>query len=205
MRRTAIALSCGVLALAGCSTGGSGQSVVLDSGQAAVSSDFRIAQSEVADDVSRVLSGLGQPPGEPPAGLASATTERLVQGRLIESLAATKGIELTRTEVEQGLEQLASENGGTEALNELALQAGIPVEALEATVRINLLVTAIGQELGAAGDAQAQGEAARVALSEYSEAIDVAVSPRYGTWDDAQLSIIPGSPVVEPSTQEQAS
>ena len=74
MRRTAIALSCGVLVLAGCSTNGSAQSVVVDSGQAAVSQDFRIAQSEVADDVSQVLADQGQPPGEPPAGLASATT-----------------------------------------------------------------------------------------------------------------------------------
>lgn len=204
MRRTAIALSCGVLALAGCSADGSGQSVVLDSGQAAVSSEFRIAQSEVADDVALVLSALGQPPGEPPAGLASATAQRLVQGRLIEGFAATKGIELTRTQVEQRLEQLASENGGQEALNELALQSGIPVEALEATVRTNLLVAAIGQELDAAGDAQAQAEATRVALSEYSDAIDIQVSPRYGTWDDAQLSIVPGSSVAEQSTQEQA-
>lgn len=205
MRRTAIALGCGVLVLAGCSTDGSVQSSVpIDSGQAAVSSEFRIAQSEVAADVSQVLSGQGQPPGEPPAGLASATTQRLVQNRLIESLAATQGIELTRTQVEQGLEQLATENGGEEALNDLALQSGIPVEALQAVVRTNLLVTAIGEGLNPSGDAQAKSESARVALSEYSAAIDVEVSPRYGTWDDAQLSIIPGSAVTEPSTQEQA-
>ena len=43
-----------------------------------------------------------------------------------------------------------------------------------------------------------------MALSEYSDAIDVEVSPRYGTWDDAQLSIIPGSSVTEPSVEEQA-
>ena len=204
MRRTAIALSCGVLALAGCSADGSGQSVVLDSGQAAVSSEFRIAQSEVADDVALVLSGLGQPPGEPPAGLASATAQRLVQGQLIEGFAATRGIEVTRTQVEQRLEQLATQNGGTDALNDLALQSGIPIEGLEDAIRTDLLISAIGQELGAAGDAQAQGEATRVALSEYSEAIDIQVSPRYGTWDDAQLSIIPGSSVAEQSTQEQA-
>ena len=52
MRRTAIALGVGVMVLAGCSTDGSAQSVAIDSGQAAVSQDFRIAQSEVADDVS---------------------------------------------------------------------------------------------------------------------------------------------------------
>ncbi len=204
MRRTAIALSCGVMVLAGCSTNGSAQSVAIDSGQAAVSQDFRIAQSEVADDVSQVLADQGLPPGAPPAGLAGATAQRLVQTRLIESYAALNGVELTRTQVEQGLEQLATENGGQDALNNLALQSGIPIRGLEDTVRTNLLVTAIGEKLNPSGDAQAKGEATRVALSEYSDAIDVEVSPRYGTWDDAQLAIVPGSSVTEPSVGEQA-
>jgi hypothetical protein len=204
MRRTAIALSCGVMVLAGCSTDGTAQSVAVDSGQAAVSQDFRVAQSEVAQDVSQVLADQGLPPGEPPAGLASATAERLVQTRLIESYAALNGFELTRAQVEQGLVQLATENGGQDALNDLALQSGIPISGLEATVRTNLLVTAIGEKLNPSGDAQAKGESTRVALSEYSDAIDVEVSPRYGTWDDAQLSIVPGSSVSEPSVGEQA-
>ncbi len=204
MRRTAIALSCGVMVLAGCSTDGSAQSVAVDSGQAAVSSEFRVAQSEVADDVSQVLADQGLPPGTPPAGLAGATAQRLVQNRLIESYAALNGVELTRAQVEQGLVQLATENGGQDALNDLALQSGIPISGLEATVRTNLLVTAIGEKLDPSGDPQAKGEATRVALSEYSDAIDVEVSPRYGTWDDAQLSIIPGSSVSVPSVGEQA-
>jgi hypothetical protein len=204
MRRTAIALSCGVMVLAGCSTNGSAQSVAVDSGQAAVSQDFRIAQSEVADDVSQVLSDQGQPPGEPPAGLATATTQRLVQNRLIESYAALNGLELTRTQVEQGLAQLATDNGGQEALESLALQSGIPKAALEDFERTQLLLTAIGEKLDPSGDAAAKGEATRVALTEYSAAIDLEVAPRYGTWDDTRLSIIPGSPVTTPSVAEQA-
>ena len=100
--------------------------------------------------------------------------------------------------------QLATENGGQDALNDLALQSGIPISGLEATVRTNLLVTAIGEKLNPSGDAQAKGESTRVALSEYSAAIDVEVAPRYGTWDDAQLSIVPGSSVTTPSVAEQA-
>jgi hypothetical protein len=192
------------MVLAGCSTDGSAQSVAVDSGQAAVSQDFRIAQSEVADDVSQVLADQGLPPGEPPAGLAGATVQRLVQTRLIESYAAVNDVELTRAQVEEGLVQLATENGGQDALNDLALQSGIPIRGLEATVRTNLLVTAIGEKLNPSGDAQANAEATRVALSEYSDALDVEVSPRYGTWDDAQLSIVPGSSVSVPSVGEQA-
>ena len=150
MRRTAVALGAGVLVLAGCSSTGSGQSVVPNSGQAPVSEAFRVSQQEIADDVSLVLEGLGQPPGEPPAGLASVTTERIVLYRLIDSYAEANGIEVTRTEAEQGLEELAAANGGQDALREAALGAGIPVEALERTVRTNLLVTGIGAKRASA-------------------------------------------------------
>jgi hypothetical protein len=204
MRRTAIALSCGVLVLAGCTTDGSRQPVVLGAGQAAVSQDFRVSQSEVDDGVAQVLTAQGQPPGEPPAGLASATTQRILVNRLVASYAEDQGIELTRTQVEEGLAQLAAENGGQEALNDLAAQSGIPPEDLEDTIRTNLLVTAIGLTVDASGDENAQLEATLAALAEYSEAIDVQVAPRYGTWDDAQLQIVPGSAVSIPGAGEQA-
>lgn len=204
MRRTVVALGVGVLVLAGCSSTGSGESVLVDSGQAAVSDVFRVSQQEIADDVGLVLEGLGQPPGEPPAGLASATTERVVLYRLIDAYAEANGVEVTRTEVEEGLEELAAANGGEDGLRQAALSAGIPVEALERTIRTNLLVTGIGSGINPSGELAAQLESAREALSEYSESIDVAVAPRYGTWDDEALAIIPGSSLTEPSGQEQA-
>ena len=69
-----------------------------------------------------------------------------------------------------------------------------------------LLATGCGKkaETPPTGDAAAQLEATRVALAEYSEAIDVQVAPRYGTWDDAQLQIVPGSSVSIPGSGEQA-
>ena len=204
MRRTVVALGAGVLVLAGCTSTSSEESVLVESGQAAVSDDFRVSQQEIADDVGLVLVGLGQPPGEPPAGLASATTERVVLYRLIDSFAESTGVDVTRTEVEEGLEELAAANGGPDGLREAALSAGIPVEALERTIRTNLLVTGIGAGINPSGDLEAQLESARVALSEYSESIDVAVAPRYGTWDDQTLDIIPGSTLTEPSCQEGA-
>ncbi len=178
--------------------------MVLGTGQAAVSLDFRVSQAEVDDGVAQVLTAQGQPPGEPPAGLASATTQRLLINRLVASYAEDQGIELTRTQVEEGLAQLAAENGGQEALNDLAAQSGIPPEDLDDTIRTNLLVTAIGLTVDASGDQNAQLEATLVALAEYSEAIDVQVAPRYGTWDDAQLQIVPGSAVSIPGSGEQA-
>lgn len=203
MRRRAISMCCGVLVLAGCGSGGSGQSVVLDSGQAAVSAQFRVAQQEVADSVGLVLAGLGEAPGDPPPGLATATTQRIVLNRLIASYSEANGITLTQTQVEDGLSTLAAENGGADALRALALQAGIPAEELEDTIATNLLVTAIGKKLNAAGDTAAQSESARLALAQYSGQIDVEVAPRYGTWNDELLGIVPGSTLTQSAAQGQ--
>lgn len=199
MRRRALAgLGCGLLVLAGCSGTGPGQSVVLDSGQAAVSSEFRVSQEQVADESALVLSGLGRPPGDPEPGLAVRTTERLVLNELIDSYAAANGLQVTRTEIEQGLQALTAQNGGQEALENLALQSGIPLSSLEDTVRTNLLVSDIGSRLDASGDPGPQVEAARVALTQYSEDIEVAVAPRYGTWDDERLAIVPDTALSQP-------
>ena len=166
MRRRAIALSCGVLALAGCGSSGPTTSPAMESGQAAVSEVFRISQAEVGEDVGLVLTGLGRPTGEPPAGLASVTTARLVLNRLIEGYAQGAGLEPTQAEVEAGLEALVSQTGGQDALNSLALAERHPAaRRSRTTVRTNLLVEQIGRQLNAAGDSAAQVDAARVALT----------------------------------------
>ena len=191
-RRVLAAVGIGVLALSGCSVGA-------DSMQAAASDEFTISQAQVETQVGEVLTGLEQPPGEPPAGLALAVTQRLVQDALSEAKAAEVGVAVTQAEIEQGISELAANNGGQAALEQAALQAGIPKSALGATIRTQLLLAKIGQQLAAGGDQTAQQAAATAELSAFSEAIDVRVSPRYGTWDDASLSITPGSTVSSPA------
>jgi hypothetical protein len=160
-RRVIAALGLGVLALAGCSP--------VASGEAAVSDEFRVSQSDV--------------------------------DALFAAKAAELGVEVTQGQVESGLEELAAQNGGREALDQAALQAGIAPASVEDFVRTSLLFTGIGTTLEPGGDAVAQRDVARAALAEYSESIDVQVAPRYGTWDDAQLSIVPGSSVVSPAPE----
>ncbi|MGB7982343.1 MAG: hypothetical protein WCF36_16300 [Candidatus Nanopelagicales bacterium] len=199
-----LALGLGGLLLAGCTASGTGQSRVLDAGQAAVSDDFDIAQSAVTESVEAVLAATGQPPGQPPAGLATATVQRLVQGAVIAGFAAGNGVAVTTTQVEAGVAELADQNGGMAALTELAQQSGIPADAIGDTVRTNLLVAGIGAKLDPTGDSTSQLEATGIALAEFSEATNVAVAPRYGSWDDAQLGISTGSSVVEPPVEQPA-
>jgi hypothetical protein len=193
MVRRLAALALGTLVLAGCSTMGAGQ--------AATSDEFQIPQSDVDAEVRQVLTALGQPPGEPPVGLALATTQRMVQDALFRAHAAELGVGVTATQVDEALAELAEQNGGPEALEAAALQSGIPADAIEDFVRTNLLFTAIAEVLGP-DDAAAREAAARQSLSAYSDRIDLQVAPRYGVWDDLNLQIVPGSPVASPAATQ---
>lgn len=187
--RALLAVGVGVVVLGGCSASGAGQ--------AAVSREFRISQATVDEQVSAVLDGLGEPPGQPPAGLAPAVTQRLVQNALVLAKSEDLGIELTPAQLEKGTEDLATSTGGREALVQAALQAGIPEAALGETVRTQLLLTLIGEREAGTSDTTVAQQAAQQSLVVYSEALDVQVAPRYGTWDDTNLGITTGSSVVE--------
>ena len=182
--RVLLALAGGVLALSGCSA--------VDAGQAAVSEAFRISQATVDAQASEVAVGLGQPASEPPAGLAAGITQRLVQNALLAVKAEELSYTPTPSELEQGMTELTEAQGGHDQLVQAALQAGIPESALPDVVRTNLLVARLSGTAGDQGAATVQQQ-----ISELSEALNVEVAPRYGTWDDATLSIVTGSPVVD--------
>jgi hypothetical protein len=184
-RRTATALGGLALVLAGCG--------VTDAGQAATADTFRIPQSEVDAQVRAVLEQVQDTPGAPPAGLALATTQRLVRDELVAGTAAELGISVTQAQIDAGLAELADQYGGREGLELTAAQAGVPADQLDEFVRSNLLLEGIAAQSG--GDQAA----AAAALSQHSEQVDVQVSPRYGSWDPAGLQIVPGSSVATPA------
>ena len=194
MGRRVVALGLGgVLMLSGCG--------VMEAGQAAVSDEFRVSQGQVDAEVRLVLEALGQPSGQPLEGLARATTQRLVQDALFQAKAAELGVEVTPAQVQTGLEELAAQQGGQEALEQAALRSGIPPQALEDFVRTQLLFTGIGEELDYAADASAPAQLVQDEMVAFSEAIDVRVAPRYGAWDDTTLTIVPGSSPVRTPTE----
>ncbi len=180
------ALALGVLVLAGCNT----QEPLTSSGLAADSDAFTVTQSLVADEVAKVQQALGKPESEPDPGLALANVQRLVQDRLIGEGAERLGVTVTQTEVEKGVADLATARGGTEALDQAALQAGVPLDAIETVVRTSLLATAIGEHLAPAGDQSARVQATHDALQALSESTHLAVAPRYGAWDHDTLGIV---------------
>ena len=186
--RAALVLATGLTAvtLSGCSA--------VDTGQAAVSDTFRISQATVEGQVREVLTGLDQPPGTPPDGLASAVTQRLVQKELIASKAIEMDVAVTPAEIEAAEAQLASANGGEEALLQAALQAGIPASTLPDVVRTNLLIDKLSAKLTASG-----GQSLQELIVAYSQDLHVQVAPRYGDWSPESLSIVPDTTLVRPS------
>ena len=186
--RVIAALGLGVLALAGCS--------VQEAGQAAVSDVFTISQAEVDDEVRAVLAQVDEPTGAPPAGLALATTQRLVQDALFSAKAAEMGIEVSRADIEAGRAEFASQYGGDEQLVAAAGQSGIPAGSLDDFIRSNLLFSQISAAVAPGADTATAQQATRAEMAAFSEQIDVQVAPRYGTWDPVALEIVPGSSVV---------
>ncbi|MCU0302396.1 MAG: SurA N-terminal domain-containing protein [Candidatus Nanopelagicales bacterium] len=188
-RRTALALGGLALVLAGCG--------VTQAGQAATADTFRIPQSEVDAQVRAVMAQVQDAPGAPPAGLALATTQRLVRDELVAGKAAELGITVSQADVDAGVAELAEQYGGQAGLEQSAAQAGIPADQIEPFVRSNLLIEGI--------TAQSGGDEAAVAaaLGDFSEQVDVQVSPRYGTWDPVGLQIVPGSSVATPAEQPE--
>lgn len=191
--RRAMVLALGLTAatLSGCSA--------VNTGQAAVSDTFRISQATVEDQVREVLTGLEQAPGTPPDGLASAVTQRLVQRELIASKAQELGVTVTPSEIEAAQAQLATANGGQEALVQAALQAGIPASALPDVVRTNLLIDKLSAKLDASGTQSLQEQ-----IVTYSQDLHVEVAPRYGDWAAESLSIVPNTTLVRPSATPSA-
>lgn len=189
--RALAALGLGLLALGGCS--------VRDAGQAAVADTFRISQASVDDEVGAVLAGLGQPTGEPPPGLALAVTQRLVLDELFAQSAAEQGLSVTQSAIDRDLASLVTQYGGQQQLEQAALQGGVPARSLDAFVRSNLLFTALAQKADPTGNQEEQRQAGIDQIRRFSEAVDVQVAPRYGTWDDAALQIVPGSAVATPA------
>ena len=89
-------------------------------------------------------------------------------------------------------------------MQERVLAAYVPKSSTSAWVRSSLLFTRIGDLLDSGGTTESKSAAAVKELIAYSERIDLEVAPRYGTWDDSILQIVPGSSVASPAAEQPA-
>ena len=180
--RTVAVLGLAALALSGCSV-----TSVDRAGDAAHSDLFAVTQSQVNDELTSFLVETKQDPGSPPAGLATAITQRLVTADLLQARAGQLGVEVTQTQVDAGRAAYVEQFGSEEGLTEAAQGSGIPAGSVNAFIHTNLLFDAIGAKLTGKTDTATIRLAAAQDLSTFSDEIGLAVAPRYGTWSAQAL------------------
>lgn len=170
-------------------------------GAAAVVGDDRISERELTEKVEQVLRAQGRPVDSASEALVVTTLDRMITTSLVEQLAEREGVEVTQGELDATLVNYAEATGGQDAFEEILIQQDLAPESIEDLFRVNILAQKLGMELDPMGSPEAQSSAVLLAVAEFSEEVGTNVSPRYGTWDGATLTVgavandlsIPGS------------
>lgn len=158
-------------------------------GAAAVVGDDRISERELNAQVEQVLRAQGRPVDSASEALVVTTLDRMITTSLVEQFAAQEGVEVTQGELDATLANYAEATGGQEAFEELLLQQDLAPESIEDLFRVNILAQKLGMELDPMGSPEAQSSAVLAAVSAFSDQVGTSVSPRYGTWDGATLTV----------------
>jgi hypothetical protein len=164
-------------------------------GAAAVVGGERITMTQVQSQVKAVRDA--QSESDRSAELIK-NTEQLTRGtvgtlvfqRVLERAADDAGVTVSRRDVQRARQEAERNTGGPEQLEAMMLQqrAVAPGE-IDQAVRAQLLVQGLAQKLGVnLQTPQGQQEMTR-ALAEASEKLDVTVNPRFGAWDDRQITL----------------
>ena len=160
-------------------------------GAAATLGDTRITEQSLTQQVEAVLEAKGQPVTSPDASLVAQTLGRMITMRLVEELAQREGVDITQGDIDSVLANYTNQVGGQEALEDVFLQENVAPAQIESLIRLQLQAQELGIKLNPNGSAEEQGQAVFDAASLLSEEWDTTVSPRYGTWDYATLSLGP--------------
>ena len=158
-------------------------------GAAAVVGGDRISERELNEKVEQVLRAQGRPMDSVSEALVVTTLDRMITTSLVEQLADQEGVEVTQGELDATLANYVEATGGQEAFEELLIQQDLAPESIEDLFRVNILAQKLGMELDPMGSPEAQSSAVLVAVSQFSEEVGTSVSPRYGTWDGATLTV----------------
>lgn len=188
VRRLALAAAVAAtaaLALTACGDATAGSAATLD--------DSRITEKELTTQVEAVLTAKGQPVTTEDASLVSQTLGRMITIRVVDALAAREGVVVTQGQVDEQLANYLGQVGSQDKLEELFAQNNVAPSQIESVVRLQVQAQELGIKLDPRGSAEEQGQAVFTAAAALSEEWNTTVSPRYGTWDPATLSVGPGS------------
>jgi len=191
--RTAAAALLVVVALSACGRVDTG------AGEAARVGTDQLRTAAVLDQTSVVVA-LGQETGVPvadPADINRAQVSAWIEGELTAGVAKKLDVTVSEGDVDRFLARVSGQNGVTREVFEgqIAVQPGswVTPERLEAFTRTFLEQQAIAEKLAPKGTAEQRNAALERAIGAEAAAQGVTVSPRFGSWDAAEVKIS-GSP-----------
>jgi hypothetical protein len=160
-------------------------------GAAATLGDTRISEQTLSSEVQAVLAAKGQPTTSVDQALPPEILSRLITIELVDELAARQGIVVTQGQIDEQLANLEGELGDRAAVERLFIEQGVAPSQIESIVTLNIQAQEIGIALAPNGSAEEQGQAVVEAVVALGEELDTTVSPRFGTWDAASISVGP--------------
>jgi hypothetical protein len=184
VRATAVAAAAlAAVLLSGCASSLAGSATVVG-GVAVSDRDIAVAVDELLAQVAGVEGA--QPIDE--ATATRVTVERYTRSLLFAEAAAREGITVTQAEVDEIVAQTVEGQFGGDRVafeNALATQQAVPASEVGEFARDFVLRTKVVEKVAPTGDTEVISEY----LVRLSDEIGVEVSPRFGTWDAANVSV----------------
>lgn len=184
MMRRGIALAAASLVLAGCAGLG-------EAGSAATVGGTQISTDTLAAETAAVQEQRGVPAGTADSDLTLGVLQRLIITELVGLAATAQGVAVTEGEIDTATAQLQAQVGGPEALQTAFLDSDVPAASIPQQIELSLQVQKLGPALAPDADPNGQQQAVVQYVTGLGIQEGVEVSPRFGTWDAAALTIGP--------------
>lgn len=173
-----------VLALSGCAT--------QKAGSAAVVGDERLTEAQLTelygelDELYNVNPDSQRLPNDQ---LTLSVLSWWVNEKLIATIAEEEGLTATQAQIDQVL------GADQKQRDAISLGNGIPPSRLDAAAEVFVLSSALTDSLAGPGATKAETDAAFLArLQQTADELGVSISPRFGTWNSATVSVEPRNP-----------
>lgn len=177
----AAALATTALALSACGSA--------NPGAAAVIGDERISEQQLTAAVQEVMAAQGHPIDSANEKLTRTVLDRMVKEILVDQAATRAGVQVTQGEIDRTLAEYRAQNGGVQGFNGILIGQGIAPAQADAAVKLNIQAQKLAQAVSPGADPQTAGQQLVSALGQYSEMIGTKISPRFGSWDAASITV----------------
>jgi hypothetical protein len=160
-------------------------------GSAATLGDSRISEVELTQVVQEILAAQGKPVDSADEVLTADTLARMIVIDLVDVLAAREGVEVSQGAIDEELTSYINQVGGEDAMVNTFVQQGVAPSQIDDVIRLSLTAEQLGVALAPDAPLEEQGQIVFEAAIALSQELEVAVSPRYGSWDPLALSLGP--------------